>query len=182
MTDTATDPLGAITEGLKVWADVGVTLGKSVDRQGEEVAKLRRRLEAFTPVDYSPIGDVVFPAAGVGVLDLGRPDSGTYWEVHGVSIGGTEMTTAAAGSAGLYVSGYVPPTGGAHSPGTAYLRDQTATLPNNAFYGTRQMIVHDAEHLFFVLFGGTAGQLYVANAQVAVFRVDSSLGRDVTVS
>ena len=179
---TPAGPLDGIRDGLKLWADVGLTLGRKLDAHTEATNKLLRRLEANTPVNYGPNASGAFPAAGNLVLSFGTPDQGTYWEVESVVVGGTDVNVAAAGSAGLYVSGFLPPSGQLQTPGMTSLVDRATALPNAAFYGGRDITVNDQEYLFLILFGGSAGQTYVANAQVTVLTTASGAGRVEVVS
>ena len=43
-------------------------------------------------------------------------------------------------------------------------------LPNVSYYGTGALYVRPNEHLFAVIFAGTAGQTYVANAFARVYQ------------
>jgi hypothetical protein len=61
------------------------------------------------------------------------------------------------------------------------LADQALTLPNVAFYGTRQLVVNDQEFLFLIVSGGTPGQTYAGNFSATVFWTDAGGGRDTTV-
>lgn len=174
-------PLDSITDGLKVFADVGLTLGKSVDSHTAWTQRLLRKLEANTPVNFAANGSGIFPVAWNLVLDLGTPDQGTYWEVESCAVGGTDVNVIAAGTAGLYVCGFVPPSGTGQTPGMTSAADYATSLPNIAFYGGRNIVVNDQEHLVLIVFGGTAGQQYVANAQATVFTTASGAGRvDIT--
>jgi hypothetical protein len=108
----SSSPLDEIKNGLKVWADVGLTLGKSIDKNTDTIRRLNARLQHNTPVDYGIGISGVFPAAGTLLLNFGSPDQGTRWEVTGCVVGGVDAFTAAAGRAGLYVSSVppIPPT------------------------------------------------------------------------
>jgi hypothetical protein len=131
-------------------------------------------------VDYGISASATYPSSGVLCLNLGTPDRGTYWEVQSVSVGGLDQNITAAGSAGLYVNPLGLQTGGitaGQSPGLTSMVDQATTLPNVGFYGGRQCYVGDGEYLFLVVFGGTASQIYQANAQVAVYNVAAAGGR-----
>jgi len=166
---------GGVESGLKVWADVGLTIGRHVEELGSKIDRLNRlwaNLEANTPVDYQSVASGVFVTGTPLILNLGSPDIGTYWEVTGVAVGGLEINVTAAGAPGLYVSA-VPTLAGA---GLANVSDFWASMPAMANYGTRQLVVKDQESLFFVIFGGTNGQTYVANASVTVFPVGSAKG------
>jgi hypothetical protein len=175
-------PLDDIKSGLKIWADVGVTLGKSIDEHNKKMDRWLRQLERNTPIDYAAAASGVYPASGYLVLNFGTPDQGTYWEVASCAVGGTDQNVTAAGSAGLYVSAFSPiaTNSGAvttNPAGITALADQAKTLPNVAFYGTRQLLVNDQEYLFLVIFGGTAAQTYGANAQVTVYNAASAKGK-----
>jgi hypothetical protein len=178
----STGPLDEIKNGLKVWADIGLTIGKSVDQQTDTMRKALQRLERNTPIDYAVPASGVFPASGLLVLNFGTPDQGTYWEVASCAVGGTDVNVTAAGTAGLYVSAFSPiaTNSGAvttNPAGITSLVDRASALPNVAFYGTRQLLVNDQEYLFLVIFGGTSGQTYGANAQVTVYNVASAKGK-----
>ncbi len=175
------DPLDDIKSGLKVWADVGLTLGKSINENTKATRRLWDRLQHGTPVDYGIGVAGVYPASGNLLLNFGSPDQGTRWEVTGVVLGGVDSNTVAAGQAGLYVSGQLPAPGGAAPAGITALADRAPTLPDVAFYGTRQLVVNDQEYLFAIIFGGTPGQTYAGNFSTTVFWADAGGGRDMTV-
>lgn len=171
-------PLDDIKNGIKMWADVGLTIGKTLDRHNENWSKMMDRLQRNTPVDYGVPASGVFPASGNLLLPFGSPDQGTRWEVTGCVVGGTDLNVAAAGTAGLYVAAYqAQPAPG----GLSNAADYASFLPNIAFYGTRQLVVNDSEYAFLVIFGGTPGQTYVANMSATVFNVASAGGKDTTI-
>lgn len=175
-------PLDEIRNGLKIWGDVGLTLGKSLDAQTRSWTQLMERLQHNTPVDYGPAASGVFATGQALLLNLGTPDQGRRWEVMSVAIGGNDANIAATGTAALYVSGQLPVvTGGPAPAGMTAVADIYATLPAARQYGTRQIVVNDQEYLFALVFGGTNGQGYAANASVTVFPVDATGGRDVTI-
>jgi hypothetical protein len=178
----SSDPLSDIRSGLKVFANVGLSLGKSLDEHTTALREYNRRLQRNTPIDYGSQASGAYPTTGLLVLNLGTPDQGTRWEVTSCAVGGLDQNVTANGSAGLYVAGYLPTTGTITNPsGLAQMADQAKTLPNVGFYGTRQLVVNDQEYLFLVIFGGTAGQTYVANASMTVFNVGSAGGKDTNV-
>lgn len=164
-----------LLSGLKVWAKVGVELGNSVEKMTKTYNDWYK-LQFNTPVDYQTFASGVFPSTGNLLLNLGKPDQGTYWEVHTVVVGGTDWNVTANGSAGLYVSGVPGVTGMNLS------RDYTSVLPNAATYGTRVLLVKDGEYLYLSIFGGTSGQTYVANACMTVYKTASAQGNVETVA
>ena len=165
--------------GLKLWADVGIELGRKVDEQVNATRELWDALQTGTPSYYSPSASATANASGQAILDLGSPDQGTYWEVMSVVVGGVDYTTTAAGTAGLYISAG---NSASSAGGMTNLIDFATALPNSAFYSTRQVWVNDQEHLLLIVNGGTSGQLYVASAAASVFQVGSSKGRIATVA
>lgn len=175
-------PLDDIKSGLKVWADVGVTLGKSLDAQTRSWTALMERLQHNTPVDFGSAASGVAVTGQALLLNFGSPDQGRRWEVTNLVVGGTDANIAAAGTAALYVSGQLPVGPGLAAPaGMTAVADVLPALPAAKFYGTRQIVVNDQEYLFAIVFGGTNGQTYAGNASVTVVPVDAAGGRDVAI-
>lgn len=116
------------------------------------------------------------PAGGANfVLSPGGPDPGYYWLVRRIVIGGLAFTTAAAGTAEIYVSGLSFGPGASTGPMVSALTlsdlvDEASTLPNIAFYSSHQVVVLPQENLSARVVGGTAAQFYVMSAQIQVFR------------
>jgi hypothetical protein len=50
-------------------------------------------------------------------------------------------------------------------------------MPYATNYSSGQLIVHENESLFAIVFGGTNGQQYVANAQFRSYNVIASQGQ-----
>ena len=174
--DTAVQRL---VSGLKVWADVGVDLGRQVASANETNRRLLRRLENRTPIKYQHSKSGTVDSNGDPlVLSLGKPQEGAFWQVESVIVGGTELNLAAAGEAGLYVTGFIPSLVG-QTPGTNYAVDYAGGLPNPGFYGGRKVYAVAGEYVVVVIFGGTPGQVYVANMTATVFNVAAGAGRDV---
>ena len=175
-------PLDDIKSGLKLWADLGVSIGKSLDEVAKTNKKLLARLQRNTPIDYSCIASAVCPAAGFCVLNFGSPDMGTVWHVESVAIGGLDEFTTAAGTAGMYVTGFLVQNGSTISPGMTSLVDQAFSLPNVGFYGGRDIVLNDQEMLLVLISGGTSTQQYAGNAQVTVYNVAAGKGtEEITV-
>ena len=167
--------LRRLTSGIEMFIDVGLNLGKQVEESGRATRRLLDRLEGNTPVDYSTATSGVYPSSGTMMLTFGSPDQGTFWEVESVAVGGGDQNVAIAGTAGLYISGYIPTISG--SPGMSSMIDQATSLPNVGFYGGRQCLVQDQESLVLVIFGGTPGTQYIANAQITVYNNAAGRGR-----
>ena len=162
-----------ILGGINAWVEASVKMTTKMD----EVKRAVDRLNYNTPV-LRRLANSGVAATGVNlVIDLGTPDSGTYWDVENVFIGGVEVTSTAAGTAGLYVVGGFNGV----SPGVGNAVDYAATMPNASFYGLRDLVVQDGEHLVIVVFGGTNAQTYVVSSSISVYNVRAGAGRDVNV-
>jgi hypothetical protein len=164
-----------LSNGLKVWLDVGLKLGKQIEEQKARIDRAVEKLQRNTPVDYTVTQYGVYASPGPLVLNIGSPDIGTYWEVESVIIGGTEVNVTAAGKAGLYVTA-VPTVAGL---GLSNCVDIAASLPNAGFYGRRDIVVTAQENLVVAIYSGTAGQGYIASASVTVLNVAAAQGNDV---
>ena len=175
----------SLLNGLKIWAKVGVELGEQVKKQAETNEKLWRRLQFATPVLYRVVASGTFVSGQKLVLNLGSPDTGTYWNLRNFAIGGTDTNVTAAGSFGLYVSGFAQAN---YSPGMSALIDGGGTyggadiMPYSENYGNDSMRVQDSETAYAVIQGGTNGQQYIATASYLVYNVANSLGVDITTS
>lgn len=104
------------------------------------------------------------------VFDLGHPSAGFFWQVREIVIGGVDLSQTPAGVGWVVVQATTPEEYGSTAPPITAVRDWTkAALPQNAFYGTHELVVNQMEHLFVVITGGTAGVEYVAVAAVENF-------------
>jgi hypothetical protein len=157
-------------------------LAGHVDKLTLANLKLWQRLNANTPVIYKVAGSVVWTSGQLNIISFGGPDRGTFWEIQNFALGGTDINVTAAGSFGLYVSGYQ----GTSSPGMGALVDGASaatggavTLPFTETYGSRQITVNEAEQLYAIVYNGTAGQTYVGNIQATVWNVAAGSGIDI---
>jgi hypothetical protein len=163
---------------IEVMAGVRAELS-TLNKHNAAWAEHRRREIARTKVPIMvrlPVSGVIpTPTVRTGI-NLGGPDPGYYWMVRRLVIGGVTWKTTAAGTAEVYVTGLSGGQGGAVTgpmiSGLALteLVDQAASLPNKAFYSDQQLMLQAQENLMVVVDSGTAGQLYIAAAQVQVFR------------
>lgn len=170
---------GSILDKLHLLVSATVELGSQVKKQTEENAKVWNRMQYNTPVLYRMAASGVANASGTVQLVIGSPDTGTYWDVENIAVGGTDYNVAVAGSAGVYISGAMI---GTTSPGMNSLQDYTATLPNVAFYGLRDMVVQDGENLFLLVKGGTSGVTYVASVDISVYNVATGTGKTMNIA
>ena len=175
----------SLLNGLKIWAKVGVELGEQVKKQAETNEKLWRRLQFATPVLYRTVASGTFTTGQKLVLNLGSPDTGTYWNLRNFAVGGTDTNVSAAGTFGLYVSGFAQAN---YSPGMSALIDGGGTyggadtMPYSENYGSDSFRVQDGENVYAVIQGGTNGQQYIATASYLVYNVANALGVDITTS
>jgi len=184
--DNMNEEQESFLSGLKLWVNVGAELGKSIEKQAAANEKLWRRLQWATPIITRQQASGVFPSSGNLVLNLGSPDTGTRWTVHSFAVGGTDINVSATGKFGLYINGYVNEQQG-FSPGMGSLVDgaewgATPDMPFTNQYGSDQLIVNDSESIYVVIFGGTAGQQYVANLSASVTNLAASLGNVTDIS
>ena len=177
----------SLMSGLSIWAKVGVQLGQKVEELATANRVLMNRLQRNTPVTYKVVGSLTYnnTAGFLNVISLGAPDVGTYWEINNFAIGGNDINVTAAGSFGLYVSGYQ----GAVSPGMGALVDGaaggicgTAAMPFTETYGTRQIVVTSQEQIYAIIYSGTNNLNYVATIQASVYNVASAMGNVDTVA
>ena len=173
---------------LEVVAGLSLELGRMNDRYDADRLAERRKREAMrarVPADvrFQASGIIPTPTVRAG-LNLGGPDAGYYWLVRRLVVGGVTWKTTAAGTSEVYITALTGQQGqifsGSLITGLALsdLVDQSAALPNKAFYSNRQMIVRQNENLVVVIDTGTAGQQYVAAAQVEFHREVSDVETD----
>jgi hypothetical protein len=162
---------------LRVGADLD-SVKRSLESVRENDEKLWRRLQFGTPVKLKRAQSVVIPASGNSYIDLGSPDSGTWWDVEAVAIGGSDYNVVAAGEAGLYVTSQSQGV----SPGLADLLDFSTTLPNRAFYGHRDVVAMEREHVGIYITGATAGEIYVVTMTATSYNIAGALGSQVNVA
>ena len=166
--------------GINLLGKISVQIGKAQEelaRTNQRVGQLARAIERNTPVFGNNVSAGVVVSGVPLVLDLGSPDSGTFWELNSFAIGGTEIDVTAAGKWGLYVSSVVSVAGA----GLANCADvgvvSSTAMPFATNYSTGQLIVHENEHVFAIIFSGTTGQQYVANTQFRSYNVIASQGQ-----
>jgi hypothetical protein len=171
----STDPYeqeDGLTSGLKLWADVGLKIGQKVDQMAHQHADLMAKLERNTPVFYTFAASGVFTTGTPLYLQLGSPDTGTFWEIRGWSVGGTDYHVTAAGKSGLYVTAYAADAGA----GMSNVYDFSLTLPYSQRYSSEQIIVKANENVMASIQSGTNGQVYVSNIRVLVWPEDAGMG------
>ena len=173
--------LDATAGPLEVVAGLSVELNRMNDLAEGRAAQERRireseRARMPSDVRFFSSGICPTPTAPFGI-SLSGPDNGFYWILRRLFVGGLTWATTAAGSSEIYVTGLTSalavadPRGIAAVSSLSDMVDQSATMPNKAFYSSRQVIIQPNENLVAVIRTGTAGQQYVVAAQVEVHRI-----------
>jgi len=179
--------------------DFSVDLSASIGQLASEVRGLRadqermrrreiKRARVPQTVRLQGSGICPTPTAPFGI-NFGGPDSGFFWIVRRIVVGGLTWATSASGSAEFYVTGLAGLPGVASSGiGTAAgvralsdLIDQVGSMPAAKFYGNSQVPVLANESLVVVVAGGTAGQQYVASTNIQLIRTTSDLDTDIEI-
>lgn len=162
--------------GLSFAITLGLEIGTKLDEHTRQLKSLNDKLQQNTPVFYATASQVVGNGS-TATINLGTPDRGTQWEVNFLAIGGLDLNVAAAGTAGVYVTGNG--VAGGNTGGMTNVQDYAAALPKVDFYSQKQFIVNEAEYLIIQIFGSTNLQTYVANAQITVYDLQANSGRTV---
>lgn len=165
--DTAAAPLIGAEAAAEV--DLGplaifFDIAAGIKKLGDEAEAERRRKESLIPGETQAVDQGLYPSAGNLVLDLGSAPPGRVWQVRRLTIGGVLATSTPTGSAFAYVRGQPP-----SDLSTIGVVDSWPSFSNGAqgsTYGTHQLWIPAAAHLFIVITGGTPGQQWVAEAQI----------------
>ena len=161
-----------LESGLKLWADIGVEVGRSVDKMSDKADKLAKALQDETPIYRTFVQAGSFVTGTPLYLDLGAPDVGTFWEVRGWTVGGTDYSVTAAGTSGLYIS--TNAVNYANNLGNVV--DFSLTLPYSNRYSSEQIVVKAGEGVVVGIQGATNGQVYYSNVRVLVWPDDAGQG------
>jgi hypothetical protein len=173
--DTAPDSgAGPAGWGAALAAKLDLQIGRidaGTDAVVSELQKLRR--EARLEPANVPIPPAVFTyqsgqpfvsqngGTGIGVL-LGGPEIGREWSVRQILVGGTTLTATPTGVAWILISPQPP-----NELSITSVADFTKeALPQNSFYGEREIYVPPNSNLWVVITGGTNGTQYVCMATV----------------
>lgn len=115
------------------------------------------------PINVRMVGSAETSPAGFAVIDCGAPVLGWQWDIVALAVGRLSTVTTAPGRCDTFVSkaDYRMFTSLAE-PGLTDWRDFTPHLPNVALYRSGQVLCHAQEHLYVVISGGAASQMYVA--------------------
>jgi hypothetical protein len=138
-------------------------LKASLDTLNKRLRNIARVEEAYEfGATQQPIRGVSnSPASGSFSFGLGGPTYGRMWEVKRLVVGGVQWGTSVAGQAVFFVS----PVGGQATPSLADVVDQAATLPDVAYYSTRQLVLRHPNRLHVLILSPTASTTYVVGGE-----------------
>jgi len=142
-------------------------LGRHLDRHAQVMSSVERAVQRppaqpFTTRLYKAA--VSSSGSADLVLGLGAPNSGRFWDVRNVVVGGRNWATTVAGTALLVVTGTHPTS--ADSVGIDAVHDEATSLPLPAFYGSGQIRIRFPERLFIIVVAPTASTEYHAAATI----------------
>jgi hypothetical protein len=167
--------------GMSAAVEVFLGIGENVKGMHSRLtsmAKSLRYLRKSAPVPDSRGADGVVNEAGNPLLlDIGVPTQGTYWSVRKIVVGGLDIAAlvdsdwvplTVDGFAGVYVSGAISEVALKNPGNFNNLEDIASQFPGVAYYPKDALTVRPQEHLYVVVYGGTSGQQYVANANITI--------------
>lgn len=146
------------------WVRLEAHLGgvnKRLDRLAQMQASANKTVQpVFGRQTAQP---VIANAAGIAIFDFSGPTQGVIWHIRSITVGGLTPSTAAAGRADVFVSATDPGVNTTLATlGLSDWRDQSAALPNIAFYGNGAMVLRPNEDPLIIVSGATVGQVYMA--------------------
>lgn len=162
---------------MDIDVDAGIRLAVEIGKNTEAIKRAARIQDlarrAATPAFARLAMSGIAPASGILILgnanQLG-PSQGYYWNILSISVTGPTPGVAVTGRADIYVTAAsLNVTALAQLP-SADWRDQSATIPNVAFYNRGQMTLRDNELIYVVCSGLTNGQQIAAGIQVEVLQ------------
>lgn len=154
---------------LDVMAELGVELRKTRDQNAKLWHAQREWERSRVPSYVRQFNSVVIPAGGPNAsFGFPGPRAGFYMLLRRLIVGGLTWETTAAGTCDVYVTGL--PSGASSNLGLSDMVDNSAFLPNKAYYSNQQVVVNAGEHVEVVIIGGTAAQQYVGTALFEVWR------------
>ena len=154
---------------VEAMASLGVELGKT-RRHAEELWHARQEWERSRVPSYvKQVSNAIIPSSGANTgIGLTGPRAGYFMILRRLIVGGLTWETTAAGTSDVYVTALS--TGAISALTLSDMVDNSAFLPNKAYYSNQQVVILAGEHLEIVIVGGTVGQQYVATGLFEVWR------------
>lgn len=156
--------------GIDVMASVGVEL-KKLNEHNAAMAQWRKQEweRSRVPSYVAQFASVVIPTSGARTgFGFNGPRAGFYMILRRLIVGGATWKTTAAGTSEVYVTGL--PSGAIGGLSLADMVDQSAFMPNKAYYSNIQVVVQAGQHVEVVIDSGTGSQQYQAGALFEVWR------------
>lgn len=146
---------------LHIWEKLSVTLG-SLDSHLKRVQAGWLQRASDIDKNHPSYASAICPTPTAAfTMKVGSPQPGRVYSLRRLVVGSTNVTTTAAGSCYVFVSGSDPAQ-------TAYglneMVDLSVALPNVAFYGPSEILIRHPDAVWVAVVGGTAGQQYNATA------------------
>lgn len=155
---------------IEVGFGLEAALGSATAALEKNTATNRRvidTLKAATPVDLRFNTAGTSASSGDLTLVYYGPDTGFFWHVRRIIVGGANWSSVVAGTAEVFVTAL---SSTSYSRDLADQVDQASQLPNKAFYGQHELFVQANENLLIVIHSPTATTLYKSSIQVQQFR------------
>ena len=167
---------------LQIEAGLDVILGRlsdALDRNTKSQRDTLRALKATAPADFRVQQSGTSAGSGDLCLVIPGPDTGFFWYVRRLVIGGAAYSSTVAGTGEVYVTA-INNASYVNIRDTADLVDQASSLPNQAFYGQHEFMVQPGENVVVVIHSPTATTLYKVALQAQQFRTLPYDGVDFT--
>lgn len=152
---------------LDAGAAIQIDFGAEIDRLGRATTDLRTALDAAFDLHAIPLSTngSAIAAAGVRTLiDVGGPAVGRFWEVVALTVIGSDDHTVLAGTNVAFYAGIPAAAGNLADivlPGTQ--GGAATTVPANAQFSRRQIVIPYPQHAYFLIYGASAGQSLSGN-------------------
>lgn len=151
-------------EGLSLDFDLSASVewGGRLDRLGKSIDKLGNLADALFDMHAIPLNlrnSTIVPSSGPAQITMGGPRVGRFWEVTALVVVGTDDHTVLTGTeVAFYVGNADTPTVlDVVLPGSQ--GGAGVTVPANAQFGRRQIVVQATEKAFYLINGATPGQV-----------------------
>lgn len=152
---------------LDASAALDVTFGEAVDQLSGVTKDLKTTLEALFErhaIPLSTSGSGVAATGAPTLLDAGGPAIGRYWEIVTMTVVGTNDRTLVTGASVAFYVGATSMAGNlADLVLPATQGGVAATVPANAQFSRRQVIVQYPQHAYFLVYGAPNAQALQAN-------------------
>lgn len=149
-------------------AQVSLEWGRRLDRLSDAVERFARLANAafqFHAIYLDASQGATATSGTPTVIKMGGPNQGRFWEVTALTVTGSDDRTVLAGTNVAFYVG---------NPSQAQLVDlilpgsqggSAVTVPANAQFSRRQIIVQWPQQAYFIVYGASTGQVLTAGVQ-----------------